>query len=134
MSLATTGEKNIWAAAVFYVNRSLNLFFLSSPSSRHGENLSACPEVSATVHEDYRDWRVIKGIQLEGVVELIEGEERDEAMRLYGQKFPIVGESDHMPPEIASALCKVGCYRLTPRRMYFINNSIRFGHREEVRL
>jgi hypothetical protein len=134
MTLATTGPEGPWAAAVFYASEDFTLYFLSAPGSRHGRNMAAQPRVAATIQEDYPDWPEIQGIQLEGEVSLIEGAEKAEAMRLYGLKFPVVADSARMPPEIARALDRVAWYELVPARLYFIDNSRGFGHRDELPL
>ena len=62
-----------WAATVFFASDGLSLYFFSSPESRHCQNLAANARVAVTVQEDYKDWRKIKGIQLEGRVKLVDG-------------------------------------------------------------
>src|ERR671930_2620721 len=84
MTLATVGPEGPWAAAVFYVHRGLTLYFLSSPGSRHGRNLSADPRAAATIQEDYRDWPDIKGIQLEGRAVAVDAEDVANVRALYG--------------------------------------------------
>jgi len=64
MSLATAHDGQAHAATVFYVNDHLDLYFISSPSSRHGQHLAANNHIAATVNEDYRNWNDIKGLQL----------------------------------------------------------------------
>lgn len=132
MTLATSGPEGIWAAAVFYVNDELDLYFLSSPKSRHGINIAANPRVAATVQEDYRDWAQIKGIQLEGAVRKLEGSEQAAAVARYGVKFALVANLAHAPREIAAAFAKVSWYRVTPERLYFIDNARGFGHRDPL--
>ena len=66
LSLATEKDGAPHAATVFYVNTGFEIYFLSSPSTRHGEHLAHNPRVSATIDEDYSNWLLIKGIQLEG--------------------------------------------------------------------
>ena len=61
---ATRGPEGPWAAAVFYANTGFALYFLSSPTSRHGRNIGGNAKAAATIQEDYSDWREIKGIQL----------------------------------------------------------------------
>jgi uncharacterized protein YhbP (UPF0306 family) len=68
MSLATVHEGVPHSATVYYVNIGFKLYFLSSPTSRHGIDLSMLSKVAATINEDYAYWRSIKGIQLEGTV------------------------------------------------------------------
>jgi hypothetical protein len=134
MTLATSGPYGLWAAAVFYVNDGFTLYFLSAPTSRHSLNVEAQPIVSGTIQEDYRDWRMIKGIQLEGEVSRIEGAERAAAIARYGLKFPIVGNLAQAPAEIVKAMSRIVWYRVLPARLFFIDNSLGLGHRDEVPL
>ncbi|OQY90030.1 MAG: hypothetical protein B6D41_10040 [Chloroflexi bacterium UTCFX4] len=134
MTLATHGPEGLWAAAVFYVHENFDLYFLSSPSTRHSLNLAANPRVAVTIQEDYDDWRAIKGIQLEGNVTRLEGLEQARAILLYGKKFSIVGNIARAPAEIARAFSRVAWYRVTPTRVYFVDNSQAFGHRDEIAL
>jgi uncharacterized protein YhbP (UPF0306 family) len=134
MTLASHGDEGVWATAVFYADDAFAMYFLSSPTSRHCRNLVANPRVSAAVHEDYTDWREIKGVQLEGIASMLAGEEEEKARRLYGAKFPIIGKPEQAPASIAKALAKVRWYKLVPERLYFIDNSAGFGHRDEIDL
>lgn len=134
MTLATHGPEGLWAAAVFYVHENFDLYFLSSPSTRHSLNLAANPRVAVTIQADYDDWRAIKGIQLEGNVTRLEGLEQARAILLYGKKFSIVGNIARAPAEIARAFSRVAWYRVTPTRVYFVDNSQAFGHRDEIAL
>jgi uncharacterized protein YhbP (UPF0306 family) len=133
-TLASCGSEVPWAAAVFYVNEGDTLFFLSSPSSRHCLNLSQNPVVAVTIQEDYSDWLEIKGIQIEGVASEISGLEEEKARRLYGQKFPVVGMLAHAPAAIVKALAKVRWYKIIPKHLYFIDNSLGLGSRDEIKL
>ncbi len=132
MTLATTGPKGLWAAAVFYVNDDFTLYFLSAPATRHSRNIAAHPGVAATVQEDYKDWPDIKGVQLEGQAQQIEGAERAAAIARYGLKFPIIKNLTQAPAEIAKAMSKIAWYKVVPERLYFIDNSLGLGRRDEV--
>ena len=132
MTLATQGTAGPWAAAVFYASDGCSLIFLSSPTSRHCRNLVLDARCAATIQEDYRDWAQIKGIQLEGQVMELAGDEEKHAQDIYGKKFPIVGPLAHVPPAIVKALAKVRWFKLVPERFYFLDNSKGFGHRDEL--
>jgi uncharacterized protein YhbP (UPF0306 family) len=134
MTLASHGTEGVWAAALFYASDGFAIYFLSSPTSRHCVNLTRNPRVSAAVHEDYADWKEIKGVQLEGVASVLAGDEEEQARRLYGAKFPVVGKLEQAPASIVKALAKVRWYRLIPERLYFIDNSAGFGHRDQIEL
>ena len=132
MTLATHGPAGPWAAAVFYVNEGLRLYFLSSPLSRHGRDLSADPRVAATIQEDYRDWPEIKGVQLEGRVAPVAEPELGRIRSLYAAKFPVVANVSEAPPELAAALASVRWYVLTPEALHFVDNSAGFGRRKRL--
>ncbi len=134
MTLSTHGPLGLWSAAVFYVNEGFDLYFLSSPDSRHSLNLEAQPGVSATIQEDYKDWREIKGIQLEGEARRIQGAEQVSAMARYGLKYHFVKNLAQAPAELAAAMGKINWYKVVPTRLYFIDNSLGLGHRDEVPL
>jgi hypothetical protein len=131
MTLATYGPLGLWAAAVFYANDGFRLTFLSAGHTRHGQNIAAARQVAATIQEDYRDWPAIKGIQLEGAAEKLEGAARDEAIGRYVAKYPFLAQPES---GLAAALARVNWYCLTPERLYFIDNSRGLGHRDEIPL
>lgn len=131
MTLATHGPQGLWAAALFYVNREFNLYFLSAGHTRHAQNMRANARVAATIQENYADWEAIKGIQLEGVVEQLAGEKKRMAMTLYKARYPFIANAD---ATMQAALEKVNWYCLWPDRFYFIDNSQGFGHRDELLL
>jgi uncharacterized protein YhbP (UPF0306 family) len=134
MTLATCGPEGPWAAAVFYASEGVSLIFLSAASTRHCRNLALDSRCAATIQEDYREWPEIKGIQLEGRVIELDGDEEKRAQALYADKFPFVGPLAKVPPAIVKALAKVRWYRLVPERLHFIDNGKGFGHRDEVAL
>jgi len=132
MTLATAGPRGPWAAAVFYANEGFDLYFLSSPSSRHATDLRANAAAAATVQEDYSDWRAIRGVQLEGRVEELAGDEAERARARYGEKFPVARAGADTPTPIAAALAKVRWYRFAASRAFWIDNAAGFGKREPV--
>jgi uncharacterized protein YhbP (UPF0306 family) len=132
MTLATTGPEGPWAAAVFYASRELDLYFVSSPKSRHAIDLERSPNAAAAIHEDYRDWRAIQGIQLAGTAERLEGAARDAALACYRQKFSFLSNPVAELVPVLQALGKAACYRLIPSELHFIDNATGFGRRASV--
>ena len=88
--------------------------------------------MAVTIQEDYADWPQIKGVQLEGIASEIAGAEEKQARLLYGQKYPVVGKLAQAPAAIVKAMAKVRWYKVVPQRLYFIDNSAGFGHRDEI--
>ncbi len=135
MTLATAGPDGPWAAALFYVNDGFDLYWLSDPDTRHSLDIAHNPQASVAVHEDYRDWRTIQGIQMEGSAELVGTIiQAIRPMRLYVAKYPFLGDLRNPPPALAKAIATTRVYRFTPGRVYFIDNTKGLGHREEVDL
>lgn len=132
MTLATHADGLPWAAAVFYACDGLDLVFLSKPQTRHARQLAANPRCAVTIQHDYSDWPQIKGIQAEGQCCELQGAERERAIAIYGERFPLVGRAALAPPAIARALAQVGWYRFRPQRLFLIDNSLGFGHRDEL--
>jgi hypothetical protein len=137
MTLATCAGDVPWAATVFYASDEFELYFFSSPESRHGQNLAANSRVAVTIQEDYKDWRAIQGIQLEGSVVLVDGVlEKAKALAIYARKYAEVIKlfTDPSSGVFFKAFLKVKFYRVEPERLFFIDNQQGFGKRQELAL
>jgi uncharacterized protein YhbP (UPF0306 family) len=135
MTLATCADNVPWAATVFYASEELTLYFFSAPDARHSANLAANARVAVTVQEDYRDWRQIQGVQLEGKVALVDSVlEKAKALAVYARKYPDVIKlfSDPSSGVFHRAFLKVKFYRVDSERVFFIDNAQGFGKRQEL--
>ncbi len=150
MAIATCGGEAPWAAAVFYVNHGFVFYYLSDPHSLHSRNLASNPSVAATIQGDYRDWREIKGVQLQGRAEKVtDRRENEEAERLYLAKYPFVNQwllslarksgavpglrsLAGNPGEVVRRLGSAVFYKVVANRVLFVDNSRGFGYREEL--
>ena len=137
MTLATCHGEVPWASTVFYASEGMSLYFFSDPQTRHCGNLTANPKVAVTIQEDYADWRKIKGIQLEGEVEVVDSAlEKAKAMAAYTRKYPGIIKVFTNPASggLYKAFLKVKFYRVTPRRVCYIDNEQGFGKRQELNI
>lgn len=142
MTIASCHENVPWAAAVFYASDEFDLYFFSNPKSRHGVNMAANAVVSAAIHEDYRDWRAIRGIQLEGRAERLRSLKLQARFwEVYLKKFPFVkqffsgsGQAGGLRDMLKTKLTGIRLYRIVPPTVYYIDNSRGFGHRERLDL
>lgn len=135
MTLATCDGDAPWAATVFYASDDLKLYFFSSPESRHCLNLAANSRVAVTIQEDYKDWRLIKGIQLEGNVVSVDSVlEKAKAIAIYARKYPAVIKlfTDPTSGVYHKAFLKVKFYHVAPDRLFYIDNEQGFGKRQEL--
>ncbi len=91
MTLATSGEEGPWAAPVIYAwenhSAAVSLYFMSRLSTRHVKNLLDAPRVAAAIHPN--ETRPLRGLQVEGTVELLRGKEALRVIRLYLRRFPL---------------------------------------------
>ena len=137
MTLATCAGEVPWAATVFYASEEWKLYFFSVPQSRHCQNLAANARVAVTIQEDYKDWRGIKGIQLEGEGLLLDSVlDKTKAMAIYARKYPEVIKLFTTPGSgvFYQAFLKVKLYCVVPERIFYIDNEQGFGKRQELDL
>lgn len=134
LTLATSGPAGPWAAGLYFASDGLILYFLSDPASRHCREIAANPRVAAAIHEDYEDWREIRGVQLEGRAELVlDAADLARAWEVYLTKFPFVRQfrvGDGL--EIMGRTVRTRFYRLVPARVLYLDNRRGFGYREEL--
>ncbi|MDE2613176.1 MAG: pyridoxamine 5'-phosphate oxidase family protein [Burkholderiales bacterium] len=129
MTLATQGADGPWAAAVFYAQLGDDFVFVSSPASRHAGHLAQDARCAAAIHGAADDWASIRGAQLEGRIEPLQGDAAREARERYGAKFPFARPAVAAAP-ILAALARVHWYRLRVERLFFIDNAQGFGKRQ----
>lgn len=158
MTLATTRDNRPWAASLFYANDGFTLYFISDPEvCWHSQNIAENPHVSVAVDEDYPlenpdDWRKVRGIQLEGIAEMLTSEEEiAKAVATYVKKYPFVSvylKSIIRFPRVVSFLEKFAkklpfvpdfkavsenkFYKVVPTRVWFVDNETSFERRQEV--
>lgn len=127
LTLATVDEAGPWATPLFYVSDdSLDLFFLSDPSTRHCQAIARNPQVSAAVHGGFTAWTEIRGLQLEGQAHVVDDERAGaSALARYATKFPFALAL--ISPDRSHRF-----YRIRPRWLRLIDNSRGLGFKEEL--
>lgn len=116
-------------APIFYVaDDRLNLYWLSSPNSRHSTNLVLNPKVAATVYPSVWQWNDIVGLQIEGEARPIGDERiREQILTLYLRKF-------QLPAEFDSVINSSTLYCLKPNWLRWMDNSVQFNFKAEINL
>jgi uncharacterized protein YhbP (UPF0306 family) len=130
MSVATTsptGSPRV-ADVYFVSDADLNLYFYSDPASRHSRNIQRDPRVAVTTRIDSMDWHEIRGLQMDGIAEVMDApDEHGQAWELMCAKFPFYRS-------FTDAVASLKMYRITPKRIRWIDNSISFGYKEDFEL
>ncbi len=134
LTLATIGADGApAAAAVFYAHDTgFKLYFLSEERTEHGRNLRADARVAGTIHADGQDWRVIRGLQVRGQARPAAGTELAHAAVVYGRKYTFVaGVLAGGGGILAGPLARARIWVLQPAWFRLIDNTVRFGFKEE---
>lgn len=137
LTLATVGSDALpAAAAVFYAHDpELNLYFLSEPDTRHGQNLIANSHAAGTIQADGQDWRSIQGLQVQGEAFLLPAPQVLRAATLYGRKYTFVGSllgGSGGPVSLAGPLARARFWILRPAWFRLVDNTVSFGFKEEL--
>jgi uncharacterized protein YhbP (UPF0306 family) len=134
MTLATAGPEGIWAADVFFAAEgTTRLYYLSSLGTRHGRNSLADPAAAATVHPEVgKDWRAIRGLQIEGEAHLLENGDLASAEAAYFAKFPFAAGLLQPNSEVADKTSSTRFFELRVARLFLVDNSLGFGNRQEI--
>ena len=139
LTLATCSEKKAWAAPVYYVFMKSAFYFFSDPVSRHIKEAFESGQASGAIHGYAAGWQEIRGIQMTGSIKTLSmGLESAGAIRGYLRKFQFTKEffSSGMALNLDAftSRFRVKLYKFEPTLIYYLDNSIRFGFREQVRL
>jgi uncharacterized protein YhbP (UPF0306 family) len=137
-TLATVGEDGPWAATVFFASDpTLNLYFVSDRQTRHGRDIAVHPRVAVAINADCRAWAEIRGLQITGRVEMLDGARRAAGFEHYLAKFHDLRALLEAPmgvdeETIAKRFRMADLYRVRPDWIRLIDNSRGFGYREEI--
>jgi uncharacterized protein len=134
MSLASCGPEGPHAANLFYARDGFSLLWVSDRRSRHSAELEAEPRVAATVASDYLDFGEIRGVQIHGRAERLDGERERAARGLLEARYPFLQKISLLPQALLSAYARVSFYRLAPERLVLIDNTRGFGHKETLEI
>jgi uncharacterized protein len=138
MSLATADADGMPSvAAVFYAaDAHLNLYLLSEERTEHGRNLLERGWAAGAIQDDGQDWRAICGLQLRGRVEMVPlGLPWVHAAAVYGKRFAFIDAllaGTGGPALLAGPLAKARFWVLRPIWLRLIDNTVQFGHKEEL--
>ncbi|GAB6909257.1 Pyridoxamine 5'-phosphate oxidase family protein [Desulfosarcina cetonica] len=137
MALASSGENGPWVAPVYYVFYQGAMYFFSKQNSRHISESLKAGNAAATIYPFVCSWQEIKGVQMIGRVRSAGiGFTAIQAVRAYNAKFRFTKEffepGEALDLEAFVKRFRVKLYSFNPDKIFFLDNQIRFGFREEV--
>lgn len=144
MTLATTGaDGQPHAAPVYYAASSLSstdfsssgeipatweapvLYFFSDPQSQHGQDIASNPHIGIAIYPPCYDWQDIRGLQMRGVVKIIEkGAIWERGWELYQAKFPFTSS-------LKEIVVRNTMYSFLPSWLRLVDNRKGFGFKQE---
>lgn len=126
MSLGTVDDGGVWVSDVIYLHDDdFNLFWLSDPEVRHSRAVLVNPKVSATITVSNNAGEPNIGLQIEGVVEKLEGNNLELATQHRSKRKKSPPARDGEVEEGDS------WYRLRPTKIEIIHES-HFGFEKQV--
>ncbi|MEK7571604.1 MAG: pyridoxamine 5'-phosphate oxidase family protein [Patescibacteria group bacterium] len=135
MHLATSVNDKPWVCNVhFYADDENNLYWISTPTRRHSEEIAKNPNVAVTikVHEDTPKEPYVIGLSLEGKAELLSEEETKEIGPKYIAKL---GNIPTLAEDILSGKNPHKFYRLRPTNIVlFDTKSFPDNPRQEYKI
>ncbi|GAB6093858.1 hypothetical protein JCM14469_01100 [Desulfatiferula olefinivorans] len=140
ITLGTCDGSQPWVSPLYYVLNSGAFYFFSNPDSRHIVHGLGDDRVAASVHENSSGWSDIRGVQMIGTLsEAGFDMASTAAYAIYISRFSFIRDMGRAISPISTfaaieASFKVKWYKYLPSRVYYLDNSIRFGYREEVDL
>ena len=121
---------------MFYAHdERLNLYFLSEERTRHGQNLLANPRVAANHPGGPAGLAEHSGVQVRGEARIATGAERTRAIAAFGRKFAFVAAllvGAEGPRTLTGPLAQARFWVLRPNWFRLIDNTVRFGFKEEL--
>ena len=128
LNLATVSPQGRpMAHTMAYVSENAVTYLATNKNTRKVQNIMHNPYVAYTVDEDNPDWFDMQALQVEGKASIITGEnELREVGEIMAAKFPVAAD---MPPDPDIIMIKI-----EPEVIYYLDYSIKFGHREQVNL
>lgn len=121
LTLSTSVNDEVWCAHCFYVYdaESVSFFFNSSAETLHAQQMSHNSFVAASIVLESSRVGMLRGLQMQGLVNLPEGEELARAKSLYLRRFPIARMAELM------------IWQLKVTHMKYTDNRLGFGKKEE---
>jgi uncharacterized protein YhbP (UPF0306 family) len=92
--LATASTSgNVHVAPMFYATEGKAVFFSAPDGSETAKNLKQNPTAAIAVADLPQDWSKARGVQIEGAVTELDGDEEAAAGALFQAKFPHLGDA-----------------------------------------
>lgn len=128
MTLATvSADGSPVAHTVQYVSEGSTVYFFTKPMQRKVMNIKNDSRVGFAIDREYDNWGEIQGVQMLGVAGVIEDQgERLRIFNMFKKRFTQMANT----PDVF--LEKHAIIRVSPVSGRFIDNTVSFGHHDDI--
>jgi uncharacterized protein YhbP (UPF0306 family) len=88
-----SSDGNVHVAPMFYATDGKCIYFSAPDGSETAKNLKQNPTAAIAVADPPEDWSKARGLQIEGSVDELDGDEETAAGQLFQGKFPHLGDA-----------------------------------------
>jgi uncharacterized protein YhbP (UPF0306 family) len=90
MQVITTRGDQGWGTTVYFAyDNDLNLYWISRPERRHSQEIESNPKVGGVIVKFHTYGEKVRGLQLEGIAERLQGEEAERGLAVYSSRYSI---------------------------------------------
>lgn len=139
--LATSDELgNPWISPVAYVfDQQWNLYFVSMPSSKHGQNIKKNGKVAVSIFDSTQNWGDGVGLQIESTIEIVKGVDVLKIAKLYASReYPYGGIKMEQAMDFVKSMVLEGkqykIYKIMPKTVWMNNPNASTDVRIKVEL
>jgi len=127
MSLGLDAGGTPHSCSLMYVHEGFTLSWMSDPASHHSRIIDAAGSAPAavTVAPDYKDFRIIRGLQMSGVASRADLLDAATALAPFARRYAFF--ADDKSATLTAAMAKAKVYRFIPTHATFIDNTAGFG-------
>ncbi len=133
MSASTSGEFPWIFTAYYATDNDLNIYFLTGPSTIHGQQLIDNPKVAVAIADSPQDLMSKKaGLQLSGVcTQLTDEKEVRVGLDLWRTKLK-VESSDYTYEGMQTGKIESRMYKIVPKKLKFFNEALQEEGKEKL--
>ena len=116
IQIATSIGNQPWAFTVYFAHdEDLNFYWISKPSTRHSQEIMKNPKIAGAIVYDQQPYpkKGVRGLQFEGIAELLSGEEEQAASKLYIEQLD---REDTLLADVRSGKNPHKFYRIKPHK------------------
>jgi uncharacterized protein YhbP (UPF0306 family) len=131
LTLATSGKEGPHAVSLMYAHDGFNIYWLSDPKAHHSGYLASCSSASVTIASQHKDFRDIRGLQMDGeAYRISDTAEEATGFRQLVARYPFLEKFGS--GKLARHLGAAAVYVFRPTTMTLIDNTRGFGFKQTL--